>query len=105
MTTERITYSRTKNINHSDTECIQVSVDIESKDEDEKDATFEYLRAWVEEKMQVRERTAKLSSRKNALVREIHSLEDEVQTAKNKVAKVNEFLAKLGISSIDEITF
>lgn len=105
MTIERITYSRTKNITHSDAECIEISVDIDPKDEDEKDAVFEYLRAWAEEKMQVRERTEKLYSRKTELQREIQSLEDELHIAKNKIARVNEFLQKLGLSTLDEIPF
>lgn len=105
MKIERISYSRTKNINSSDAECIEISTFVDPKDEDEQDAILEFLRAWVEEKMQVRDRTAKLHIRKNELQREIHSLEDEVQAAKNKAAKVNEFLQKLGFSSLDEIPF
>lgn len=105
MLIERISYSRTKNINSSDAECIEISALVDPKDENEQDAILEFLRAWVEEKMQIRDRTAKLYARKNQLQREIHSLEDEVQDAKNKVAKVNEFMEKLGLSKLDEIPF
>lgn len=105
MTVERITYSRTKNINHSENECIEISIDIDSKDEDEKEAALEYLRAWVENKMQVREKTAKLASQRNDLQRQIHALEDDLQAVRNKVGKANEFLQKLGLATIDEIPF
>lgn len=105
MTIERITYSRTKNINHSDAECIEISIDIDSKDESEKEAAFEYLRAWVEDKMQVREQTAKLYDRKNELQRQVYSLEEDVAKAKAKWQKVTDFLEKTGVSSVDDIPF
>lgn len=102
---DRISYSRTKNVNHSDAECIEISAFVDSQDENEQDAILEYLRAWVENKMQLREKTTQLYNRKNQLTQEIQSLEDDLQVAKNKWSKAKEFMDKVGINSVDDIPF
>jgi len=105
MTTERISYSRTKYINHGDNECIEISAIVNSEDDNEKEATLAYLRAWTEDKLGIRETAEKLYNRKERLQSEIQSLEIEVEQAKAKWQKVKEFLEKMGISVTDEIPF
>lgn len=103
MEITKVTYSRTQGITHSESECIAVSADIDIQEDASE--VLAYLQNWTEQKLKVRETTAKLDARKYELQSDIFRLERDIEVARAKWEKVQKFLDKIGISDVDNIPF
>lgn len=104
MELTKVTYSRSKQIGANESECIEVSADIDIQEDASE--VLAYLQNWTEQKLKIRETTARLDARKHELQSEIYNLEKQLTDARGLVNKSRDFLKLHGIeNSFDDIPF
>lgn len=104
MELTKVTYSRSKQIGANQSECIEVSADID--DQEDASEVLAYLQNWTETKLKIRETVARLDARRFELQNEIYELEKQLAESRGLVIKSREFLKAHGIeNALDDIPF
>lgn len=105
MKIQTITYRRTRQL-VSETEEFEVTATVESDNDPATEA--EKLRAWVEERLAVRNSVVQLERDRNNFDTECRRLEKRLDQAEEKWRRVQQFFDRLGISpdiNVDDIPF
>lgn len=97
MEITKVGYKRTLQISANESECIEVSADIDA--EEDANEILSYLQNWTEQKLNIRETTARLETRRHDLQTEIRSLEKQVVDARGLVNRARDFLKQQGIEN------
>lgn len=106
MELTKVTYSRSKQIGANESECVEVSADIDIQEDASE--VLAYLQNWVETKLKIRETVAQLDARRFELQTEIYSLEKQVAESRGLVSRARDFLKQQGIEdafNLDNIPF
>ncbi|MGL4617764.1 MAG: hypothetical protein ACRCZS_01715 [Chroococcidiopsis sp.] len=104
MELTKVTYSRSKQVSANESECVEVSSDID--EQEDASEVLAYLQNWVETKLKIRETVAQLDARRFELQNEIYRLENNVQVARGKWQTAQEFLKLHGVeNTLDDIPF
>lgn len=105
MKIQTITYRRTRQL-ASETEEFEVTATVEASSDPVSEA--EKLRAWVEERLGIRNSAIQAERARHNLETECRRLETRLDEAKTKWERIQQFFEKLGISpllDVDQIPF
>lgn len=95
MEITKVTYSRSKQIGANESECVEVSADIDIQEDASE--VLAYLQNWTDTRLKIRETVAKLDERKHDLQAEIYQREKQVAEARELVNRARDFLKQHGI--------